>query len=65
MEYRWSNAGTWTFLAYLDIITYDGDLDITSATSSILYLRFTDYAPEDIGAANIWYFGYEPYLTAV
>ena len=65
MEYKWGPYGTWTFLAYLDIQTYNGDLDITSATSSILYLRFTDCAPEDIGAANTWCFGYEPYLTAV
>jgi hypothetical protein len=64
MKYRWSNSGTWTIISFLDIIAFDGDLDITSATSSILYLRFTDCAPEDIGAANTWYFGYEPYLTA-
>lgn len=65
MEYRWSDAEEWTFLAWLDIPTWDGDKDITSATSSVLYLRFRDSTPTDVGAANTWYFGYEPYLTAV
>ncbi|TFH10278.1 MAG: hypothetical protein E4H14_02850 [Candidatus Thorarchaeota archaeon] len=63
MEYRWSNTASWTYICHLDINSFDGDKGIKSATSSILYLRFTDCDTTD-GVATTWYFGYEPYLTA-
>jgi hypothetical protein len=64
MEYRWSDNETWTCLCYLDLVAFDGEIVITDATSSTLYLRFKDCGRTSDGVATTWYFGYEPYLAA-
>lgn len=64
VEYRWANVGSWTFLTYFDVTTSEDEWDITSATSSVLYLRFTDCIVTSDSIMHTWYFGYEPILTA-
>jgi len=46
-----------------DAFAYEGDLDITTATSSVLYVRMVDCSLTDT-VVTTWYFGAEPYVKA-
>jgi hypothetical protein len=64
VEYRWSNVGSWTFLCYYTVNAGVTNHDITTATSSTLYLRFSDCGVTSDTIHHTWYFGDEPILTA-
>ena len=64
VEYRWAGTSSWTFIRYLDYPPCAGQWDITTATSTTLFLRITDCAQSGDQLGHTWYFGYEPTLTA-
>ncbi len=63
VEYRWSDAEDYTRLVLCDVFAYEGDIDITAATSSVLYIRMIDCDDDDTVGTS-WYFGAEPFVKA-
>jgi hypothetical protein len=62
VEYRWSDEQDYTRLVLCDVYAYEGDIDITAATSSVLYIRMIDCDDDDTVGTS-WYFGDEPYVV--
>ncbi|MFO7835723.1 MAG: hypothetical protein R6V83_03640 [Candidatus Thorarchaeota archaeon] len=60
VHYKWG-SGSWVYLCRLDIATSDKDWEINDATSSTLYLRFTDANDYSDDTLHTWKFSDTPY----
>ncbi|MHA1929185.1 MAG: hypothetical protein ACTSV2_11485 [Candidatus Thorarchaeota archaeon] len=62
VSFRWGRSGGFTNIILFDTNPYDGDKDITTASSSILQIKFRGCLEITDSSEHTWFFDSEPVL---